>query len=75
MAGFTLKSLVFGDLELEPLPSSCKCTTSHAMYAVKRREARKNIFKKPFIYKCLVTGFLLYIWFLNYTMVMSLENI
>jgi len=42
---------------------------------MKRKEVGSTIFKKGFMYKCLVAAFLWYIWYLNFTTVNSLENI
>ena len=42
---------------------------------IKKKEASSGVFKKAFIYKILVAGFLWYIWYLNYNTVMNLENI
>ena len=72
---FILRSLIWGDVHVEHLPASCDCSWCRALRLIKGREARSNVFKKSFLYRCLLTGFVWYIWFLNYTTVMSLENI
>ena len=75
MTLWILKSLVWGDMNLETLPASCTCSQCTALRAMKKKEARSTVFQKGFMYRCLVVGFLWYVWFLNYTTVMSLENI
>ena len=70
---YLLKSLIYGDVTIEELPASCKCSQCLALQEVKKKEARSNIFKKGFIYRSVVCAFLWYLWFLNYVTVMSLS--
>ena len=72
---YTLKSFIYGDVQIEILPASCNCSQCTALQAVKQKEARSNVFRKAFIYRCIVCAFLWYLWFLNYTTVMSLDNL
>jgi hypothetical protein len=70
---YTLKTLFFGDSQLEIFKSNCKCTHCSALIEIKRRQISNSRFNRSTIFRVLVGSFIWYIWYLNFLKVSTMK--
>jgi hypothetical protein len=70
---YTLKTLFFGESQLEIFKSNCKCPHCSALVEIKRRQISNSRFNRSTIFRVLVGSFIWYIWYLNFLKVSTMK--
>ena len=58
-----LKSIIWGDVQIETFPAGCQCTYCKAKVTIKQEQAYKNVFKGGFYFRIIVATFFWYLWY------------
>lgn len=64
-----------GNIKLENEGVNCETVWFQNLIKTKNALVKKSIWTRAFIFRILVAVFLWYLWFLNYTMVASIEGL
>jgi len=68
-----LKSLIFGDIQIESFKAACQCSRCTSMISIKKKQAHAKTFKGPFYFRLIVAAFFWYLWYLNANLVGTME--
>lgn len=70
---YLIKTLIWGDVQLEEFSANCQCSHCTALINVKKKQLLASRYSRKTFFRCLVGALIWYIWLLNFTTVSTMK--